>query len=159
MVQRLMPACQRTIQRMNVAARATMTTCHGSNEKTGVSRKTAAELTASAFALALLVSTPLAQAAELTDADDQITAGAFFADQTNNTIRDINGRSYTRISDTPPYNYRDDLGNVWSPAVLYYYGNLAYGVLIGPAGQIWDGGVSVTTSLPAYVYRVGNGLL
>jgi hypothetical protein len=130
-----------------------------------MSRRTTAELTASAFALAVLVSTPPVQAAELTDAElDQITAGAFIADPSNNIIVDINQHSYTRISDTAPYNYIDELGNTWTPAVLYYDGNTAIGVLIGPNGQIWDGGFTtviadVPTPLPGYTYKIGNGLI
>ena len=126
-----------------------------------MSRRTTAELTASAFALAVLVSTPLGHAAELTDAElDQITAGAFTADSSNNTIVDVNSHSYTRVSDTAPYNYTDELGNYWTPAVLYYYNNIAIGVLIGPGGQIWDGGFNITPpSLPGYTYKIGNGLI
>jgi hypothetical protein len=120
-------------------------------------RKTNAEVTVVGFALAVLASAAQAETVELADVQmDQITAGAFAITATTNNLVDINNNFY--IFNAATSSFTDTLGVVWNPAPIYWYhaNGLAMGLLIGPQGQIWDGGYySLSGPLIGYTLAAG----
>jgi hypothetical protein len=130
----------------------------GASKGVKMFRKANAAVTVVGLALAVLASATQAETVELTDVQmDQITAGAFAIAASTNNLVDINNNFY--IFNPVTSTFTDTQNIVWTPAPMYWYhaNGLAMGLLVGPQGQLWDGGY-YSLSGPLVNYTLSAGI-